>query len=107
MRSWSPQISKVGTSMRCRHLPRFGSGPRGSQVIVGDGFRLRPQRAGDDVVGFFLIVEEIAQPLLVAAQERIELLDAGDMETGGAAERQRGQALRAAHGQLRGAATAA
>ena len=76
-------------------------GDRGA-VLQRDVFQFRPQRACDDVVGLFLIVKEVAQPLLVAAQERIELLDAGDMETGGAGQRERGQPLRAAHGELRG-----
>ena len=96
--------------MRCSHLGKIrvvaarlpgDLGDRGA-VFQRDVFQLRPQRARNDVVGFFLIVKEIAQPLLVAAQERIELLDAGEVEPGGAAERQRGQALRVAHGELGG-----
>ena len=96
--------------MRCSHLGRFGSWPRGCQAILATVVRFfsvtssssgRSARA-TIVVGFFLIVKEVAQPLLVAAQERIELLDAGEVKPGGAAERERGQALRVAHGELGG-----
>ena len=71
--------------------------------VLEDGILdLRPLRAGDDRLGEVLIVEEVADALLVTAQERIHLFYAVDVDTGGPDQRQGSQASRIADREIRG-----
>src|SRR5262245_6403645 len=51
---------------------------------------LRPLRAGDDCLHELLIVEQIADALLLIGQKSIDLRDAIDVDTGGANQGYRG-----------------
>ena len=64
-----------------------------------DVFELGLQHARDHLVGALLIVEQVADALLVGAQERIDLRDALDVDAGGsrpASARRGGCVLRTA-----------
>ena len=74
----------------------------GGPVLEVGVLELRPLRRGDHRLGAVLVVEQVADALLVGAQEGIDLLHAVDMDAGGADERQRSEA-----GELRTASSAA
>lgn len=55
----------------------------------------------DHLVGARLVMEEIADALLVGAQERVDLLDAVDVQAGGADQGKGGKTAGVAHRKLR------
>src|SRR5262249_61876454 len=65
----------------------------GRHAILERGiFQLRPLRARDDRLGELFIVEQVADALLVVAQESIHLRHVLDVDAGGSDERERGEA---------------
>src|SRR5262249_22803660 len=69
-------------------------------------FQFRPLRARDDRLGELLIVEQVADALLLAAQEAIHLRHVLDMDASGSDQGERGQAGGVAHRPIRGEPTA-
>src|SRR5437867_12844624 len=70
-------------------------------VLHRDVLELRLHQSRDHLIRLSLVVKEIADALLIAAQESVDLLDARHMNAGGIDQREGGQALRAANRKLR------
>ena len=77
-----------------------GEARRGGLVLEADILELGAGGALHHRVGARRIVEEIADALLVGAQEGIDLGDARHENAGGAHQRQRGDTARVAHREL-------
>src|ERR1700716_1141539 len=74
---------------------------RGHPVLERNVLDFGPQRTREHDVGEFLIMEEVANALLVAAEEGIDLRNVLDVDAGGRCECQRGETTRIAHRKLR------
>ncbi len=81
-------------------LPRELRG--GDPVLHIDVFEFRTQQPRDHLVGARRVMEEIADALLVAAQEEVDLLGARHMDAGGADQRQRREPVGVADRKLGG-----
>src|SRR5215471_18785051 len=88
--------------MRCSHLRRWGSWLRGCHDNLAVIIRFLSAASSSSGLGEQLIVEQVADALLLVAQEGIHLRYVVEMDSGGSDERERGQAGRVAHRRLRG-----
>src|SRR5262245_65152289 len=84
-------------------IARLPGEPGGRRAVLERGvFRLRTLRARDHRLRELLVVEQVADALFLAEQERIKLRHAVDMDAGRPDERKRGETRAIAHGELRG-----
>src|SRR5262245_58855715 len=84
-------------------IARLPGEPRGRRPVLERGvFRLRALRARDHRLRELPVVEQGADALLLADQERIKLRHAVDTDAGRADERERGKTRGIAHRELRG-----
>src|SRR6266852_5543556 len=74
----------------------------GDAVLHGDVGVLRGEPYLDHLVGTRLVMEKIADALLVGAQERIDLVYPVDVKAGGADQGERGKPAGITHRDLRG-----